>query len=69
MVLNGEAVTQRCFIKKMVLQISENSQEKICNKLLLKLGPGPWTRALKNLNPQNFGSEKTCNKYRIKIYV
>ena len=35
MVLNGEAVTQRCFVKKVALQISENSQEKICNKLTL----------------------------------
>ena len=28
MVLNAEAVAQRCFEKKVVLQISENSQEK-----------------------------------------
>ena len=28
MVLNTEAVAQRCFVKKKVLQISENSQEK-----------------------------------------
>ena len=35
MVLNGEAVTQTCFVKKVALQISENSQEKICNKLTL----------------------------------
>ena len=56
MALNGEAVTQRCFVRKVALQISENSQEKICNKLLLKLGPGPWTRTLKNLNPEKLGS-------------
>ena len=28
MVLNAEAVAERCFVKKVVLQISENSQEK-----------------------------------------
>ena len=28
MVLNTEAVTQRCFVKKVVLQVSENSEEK-----------------------------------------
>ena len=28
MVLNAEAVAQRCFVDKVVLQIPENSQEK-----------------------------------------
>ena len=28
MVLNTEAVAQRCFVKKVVLQISKNAQEK-----------------------------------------
>ena len=30
MVLNTEALTQRCFVKNVILQISENSQEKTC---------------------------------------
>ena len=29
MVLNTEAVAQMCFVKKVVLQISENSQENL----------------------------------------
>ena len=33
MVLNTEAVAQRCFVKEVFLQISENSQEKTCNSL------------------------------------
>ena len=33
MVLNAEAVTQRCFVKKVVLQISENSQKKACYRV------------------------------------
>ena len=32
MVLNAEAVAQRCFVKKVVLQISENSQVTTCNR-------------------------------------
>ena len=31
--LNTETVAQRCFVKKVVLQISENSQEKTCNRV------------------------------------
>ena len=34
MVLNTEAVAQRCFVEKVFLQISENSREKTCNSLL-----------------------------------
>ena len=33
MVLNAEGVTQRRFVNKVVLQISENSQEKTCNRV------------------------------------
>ena len=33
MVLNTETVAQRCFEKEKVLQISENSQEKIYNRV------------------------------------
>ena len=33
MVLNAEAVAQKCFVNKVVLQISENPQEKTCNRV------------------------------------
>ena len=33
MVLNTEAVAQKGFVKKVFLQISENSQEKTCNSV------------------------------------
>ena len=36
---SSEAVTQRCFVKKLFLEISQNSQENTCSRvsLLLKL--------------------------------
>ena len=31
---NTEAVVQRCFVKKLVLKISQNSQENTCANLI-----------------------------------
>ena len=33
MVLNKEAVAQRCFVKKVFLEISENSQKNTWNRV------------------------------------
>ena len=51
MVLNPEAVAQRCFVNKVVLQISENSQEKTYNRGFLK--KRPWHRCF-SVNFQKF---------------
>ena len=55
-VRKSELVVQRCFVKKVVLEISQNSQENTCARVFLSLRPASflkkrlWHRCL----PVNF---------------
>ena len=37
-----EAVAQRCFVKKVFLEISQNSQENNCARVFLLIGLQAW---------------------------
>ena len=69
--LNAEAVAQMCSVKKVFLEISQNSQENTCVRvsILIKLQALGLQLYHKNFTPNNFFFTKPENLYtKLEIF-